>query len=82
MIELLIDPAGRVRCLYGEEIDLSSLGRLHLARGSHVEPTPDGQWTANLWPVSGPVLGPFATRSQALAAERGWLAANWLQAGF
>ena len=30
-------------------------------------------WTANLAPVGGPVLGPFARRGDALAAEVAWL---------
>ena len=41
-------------------------------------PTADGRWTADLRPVGGPVLGPFARRSEALEAERAWLEANWL----
>jgi hypothetical protein len=69
-----------VRCLYGEELDLTALGRLRIARGSHVEPTADGRWTADLSPVGGPVLGPFPARSQALDAERAWLLAHWLTA--
>jgi hypothetical protein len=78
-IELLINPAGDVRCLYGEEIDLASLGFLQICRGSHVEPTADGTWTADLAPVGGPQLGPFPTRSQALDAERKWLLEHWLK---
>ena len=77
-MELLIDPAGRVRCLYGEQVDLTSFGQLHISRGSHVEPTPKGTWTADLTPVGGPILGPFPTRSQALEAEREWLLQHWL----
>ena len=41
-------------------------------------PTPDGRWRADLRPVVGPVLGPFAHRSEALEAERAWLEAHWL----
>ena len=77
-LELIIGPEGRVRCLYDESIDLMALGRLTITRGSHVEPTADGGWTADLSPVGGPELGPFAARSQALAAEREWLLAHWL----
>jgi hypothetical protein len=32
----------------------------------------------DLSPVSGPTLGPFQNRSEALAAERSWLLTNWL----
>jgi len=77
-MQLVIDPTGGVRCLYGEAIDLAALGRVAIRRGSHVEPTDDGQWLCDLSPVSGPVLGPFASRSQALAAEVAWLEAHWL----
>ena len=77
-MELLIHPGGDVRCLYGEEIDLAVLGRLRIERGSHVEPTPDGRWTADLEPVGGPVLGPYDARSEALKAEQDWLLEHWL----
>ena len=69
---------GAVRCLYGEELELNRLGKLSIARGSHVEPTADGQWTADMSPVDGPVLGPFASRSEALAEEQQWLEIHWL----
>lgn len=72
-MELVINPAGTIRCLYGEEMDLSSLGRLTIQRASYVEPTADGQWIADMSPVSGPVLGPFGCRSAALKAELIWL---------
>jgi hypothetical protein len=78
-MELLIDPAGHVRCLYGEEIDLATFGPLQISRGSHVEPTPEGCWTADLAPVGGPQLGPFTSRSEALEAERQWLLEHWLR---
>jgi hypothetical protein len=77
-MQLVIEPQGHVRCLYAEAIDLSSLGKLAVRRGSHVEPDGQGQWTADLSPVSGPVLGPFVLRSEALAAELAWLEAHWL----
>ena len=35
-----------------------------------------GQWWADLLPVQGPVLGPFATNTEALAAEKAWLLAH------
>jgi hypothetical protein len=78
MMELVITPAGQVRAIYGEAIDLAALGRPAIRRASHVEPTPDGRWSADLSPVHGPVLGPFAHRSAALAAEHAWLVAHWL----
>lgn len=77
-MELLITPTGHIRCVYGEDVNLAQLGRMSIQRGSHVEPTPDGQWTADLSPVHGPVLGPFASRHDALTAEVSWLNEHWL----
>jgi hypothetical protein len=77
-MRLLIDRRGTVRCLYGEAIDLASLGALSIRRGSHVEPDAGGRWWADLAPAGGPWLGPFGRRSAALAAERDWLEAHWL----
>ena len=77
-MQLLVEPGGAVRCIYSEQVDLSALGRPTIRRGSHVEPTEDGRWTADLSPVNGPVLGPFDCRSQALAAEVRWLEEHWL----
>jgi hypothetical protein len=77
-MHLVIGPSGTVRCLYGEAIDLAALGQPTIRRGSFVEPSAEGQWFADLAPVSGPRLGPFATRSAALAAETAWLLEHWL----
>ena len=77
-MELLIRPTGDVRCLYDETVDLTALGRLNIQRGSHVEPTAAGHWTADLSPVNGPTLGPFARRTDALKAEHDWLVQHWL----
>lgn len=77
-MELLIEPSGNCRCVYSERIDINTLGRPSIRRGSHVEPTSDGTWTADMSPVNGPPLGPFNTRSEALDAELAWLLANWL----
>jgi hypothetical protein len=79
-MEIVIQPDGRVRCVYAEAIDLSAIGQLDIRRGSHVEPDGDGRWLADLAPVDGPMLGPFHRRSQALAAEQKWLERNWLPA--
>jgi hypothetical protein len=77
-MQLVVATDGSVRCLYDETIDLSALGSVRIARGSHVEPTEDGRWIADLAPVAGPTLGPFPVRSQALQAERDWLEQHWL----
>jgi hypothetical protein len=77
-MKLIVTPQGAVRCLYGETIDLSGIGRLSIVRGSHVESDDEGRWLADLAPVGGPRLGPFPRRSQALNAEAAWLEAHWL----
>ena len=77
-MELVVQTDGSLRCLYDEAVDLSALGRVTIRRASHVEPTDNGQWQADLSPVGGPVLGPFALRSEALAAEAEWLRRHWL----
>jgi len=78
-MEILIDSAGGVRCVYGEELDLAALGELTIRRASFVEPDERGRWIADLSPVAGPTLGPFPRRSDALQAEQEWLAMNWLK---
>ena len=53
---------------------LKSLGTIRTNRASYVEPLNDqGQWTADMAPIGGPVLGPFESRGDALVAERAWL---------
>ena len=76
-MELIVDRMrGVVRGLYDETIALAELGRVAITRASHVEPDADGSWWADLAPVGGPRLGPYARRSDALAAERNWLWAH------
>lgn len=68
---------GRLQFVYDDAlVDLLSEGTPAVCRVSHVEPVPGGGWTADMSPVNGPVLGPFPTRAEGLAAERAWLAAN------
>jgi hypothetical protein len=77
-MQLVVEPDGGVRCVYDEVLDLAALGSPVITRASHVEPDQQGRWSADLSPVDGPVLGPFPTRSEALAAEHAWLETNWL----
>jgi hypothetical protein len=72
-MELVVGVDGGVSCIYDEGIDLREIGSLKITRASHVEPDHDGNWLADMEPVGGPVIGPFGTRSEALAAERAWL---------
>ena len=77
-MQLLIQPAGTIRTLYDETLDLHSLGTLAISRGSYVEPNDAGEWIVDLALVQGPQLGPFTRRSAALAAEVNWLQKHWL----
>ena len=77
-MELIIEADGRVRCIYAEDVNLHALGQPKITRASHVEPDQTGRWIADLTPVSGPKLGPFDNRTDALAAEVQWLRDHWL----
>lgn len=78
MMQLVVEPGGTIRAIYAEDIDLGALGHPAISRVSHVEPDDKGCWTADLRPMLGPVLGPFALRGEALAAEVNWLEQHWL----
>jgi hypothetical protein len=78
-MQLVIERDGRVRGIYGEEIDLAALGTARISRASHVEPDESGRWIADLSPVGGPVLGPYDKRSDALNGEVSWLEKHWLE---
>ncbi len=49
-MDVVINADGSIHCIYGEKLPLSQLGQLNIRRASHVEPTPDGHWTADLTP--------------------------------
>lgn len=76
---LAIRPDGAARAIYDDRLApvFAALGRPVVTRAGRVEPvTEDGfaiGWQADLSPVGGPVLGPFASRRDALEAEREWL---------
>ncbi len=72
-MHLKVDRRGRIVCVYGEALDLATLGPLAIRRASHVEPDGAGRWWADLAPLGGPRLGPFPRRSEALAAEVAWI---------
>jgi hypothetical protein len=76
--EIVITPAGTLRCIYCETLDFVVLGAVEIRRASFVEPDSAGNWFADLAPVNGPSLGPFPRRSDALAAETQWLNQHWL----
>ncbi len=72
-IEILVDPAGRIRFLYDDALaPLMAEGQAEIKRASHVGPV-GTEWWADLGPVGGPMLGPFKLRREALDAEKAWL---------
>ena len=77
-MEMIVNPEGLIRCLYSEEIDLTEFGELRIRRASYVEPDHRGRWWADLAPVGGSKLGPFARRTEALEAEVEWLVKHLL----
>lgn len=74
---------GKVETIYDDALLplMRRLGTWTTRRASHVEPE-GTDWYADLSPVQGPKLGPFATREQALAAERNWLLRHYFQVIF
>ena len=69
----LVVEGGKIRFIYSDDLlPLMGEGRTRIARASHVEPVAAG-WVADLSPVNGPRLGPFATRKEALDKEVAWL---------
>jgi hypothetical protein len=68
--QLVVDAGGDVRCIYVEVLHLREIRTLQITPASHVKPDADGYWRADMGPVYGPTLGPFASRSEALGAER------------
>jgi hypothetical protein len=67
---------GVLHCIYDDAVVPALIdhgGHAETKRASEVEPTVDGQWTADLGRSGGPVLGPFRTRGEALDAETKWL---------
>ncbi|MFM7316208.1 MAG: hypothetical protein ACKO5E_04625 [bacterium] len=77
-MQIVINSDGGVRCIYSDLLDLHTIGRLLIRRGSHVEPTAEGFWQVDLSPVKGPRLGPYRKRQEALEAETKWLEESWL----
>jgi hypothetical protein len=75
-----ISPAGTIEFIYHDALrPLLTAGESQIRRASHVEPTAEGHWTADLTPINGPMLGPYVTRAEALTAETEWLTQNWLR---
>lgn len=75
--------AGLIAVYNDELMKLFEGCEMQIKRASHVEPIEvDGvvRWQADMGPVGGPILKPFATRQEALDAEKVWLEANIIRA--
>jgi hypothetical protein len=70
---LSIDRAGGVKAIYSDGFDWRVLGRPTIQRASQVEPDHLGLWWADMSLSNGPKIGPFARRTDAIAAEIAWL---------
>ena len=72
---------GQVKFIYDDELRPFMVhGVTSITRVSHVEPTSDGKWAADLSPVApGVSLGPFDRRQDALNAEKEWLEQHFNQ---
>jgi len=76
-MKILIKPDGTTVFIYDDRLrSLMAEGKSEIRRASHVEPTKDGKWEADMSPVNGPILGPFETREEALREEVKWLEAR------
>lgn len=76
-MKIRISPSGEITFIWDDNLrGLLRLGESKIERASHVEPTPGGQWEADMSPSKGPLLGPFDTREEALKAEVEWLERN------
>lgn len=65
-----IDQNGTTEFIYDDEFSEMLNSKTTIQRASHVEPE-GTQWIAEM--ISGPKLGPFKTRQEALDAEREYL---------
>jgi hypothetical protein len=74
---VLVDANGRLEFVWDDRLaPLRALGEITIRRASHVEPTDDGWWTADMTPLGGQIIGPFALHAAAIDAEREWIARN------
>lgn len=81
-VDIFIHPDGTIRYLFYDVLrPLLDCGKSTVSRASHIDMhLVDDQWKwfADLSPVSGPNLGPFLDRDDAITAEVSWLVENHL----
>lgn len=71
---IAVRPDGEVAWVYDDALQaLLEEGEAVIRRASHVEPTPDGRWQADLAPVGGPKLSTTLHRAASIDAETAWI---------
>ena len=76
---IIIRPNGTAEWTHSDELNfLKAATPTSTRRVSDVEPEGDS-WTANMYRIGGPLLGPFPTREAALRAERLWLEVEYFK---
>lgn len=75
---IAIQSDGSIQMIYSDSMrEILDEGQGSIRRASHVEPTIDNTWEADLNPIGHDViLGPFNNRQEALAAEVEYLNEN------
>ena len=77
---IAIRPNGVIEFMYDDDLrPLFETGEPKIRRASHVEPTPDGLWQADLSPIGGPVLNATQRREDALRQEAQWIQKEYLR---
>lgn len=77
---IAILPSGEVQMIYSDSMrELLNEGQGSIQRASHVEPTIDNRWEADMSPIGGEVLSGFETRESALKAEVEYIEENLLR---
>ncbi len=67
---IAIMPDSSIQMIYSDEMrEILDEGQGSIRRASHVEPTIDNKWEADMSPIGGEVLSGFETRESALRAE-------------
>lgn len=78
---VVVSADGRLQFVYHDDLrNLLELGDGSIKRASHVEPTVDSRWQADLSPLGGPLLAPTQTREESLRAEVAWIERHYLGA--
>lgn len=72
-MSITVTPDGNLKFIWDDRLDeLKHAGEFHRRRASYVE-SAGTQWTADMSPVGGPLLGPFELHKYAISAETAWL---------